>query len=802
MNRNIRKVAILGSGVMGSQIACHFANIGIRVLLLDIVPREPNEAESKSGLTLESKKVRNRIVNDALAAAIKMNPAPLYRKSFASRIETGNFDDDLHRISDCDWVMEVVVERLDIKQQVFEKVEKYRKPGSLISTNTSGIPIGMLIEGRSEDFVRHFAGTHFFNPPRYLRLLEIIPTPKTNPEVVDFYMDYGSLFLGKTTVLCKDTPAFIANRVGVYSIQQLFHTVSEMGLTVEEVDKLTGPAMGRPKSATFRTCDVVGLDTLVHVANGVKQNCPNDERNDVFTIPPYVKKMVDNNWLGSKSGQGFFKKEKGADGKSEILALDLNTLEYRQQQKVKFATIEAAKQVDALPERTALLYNGTDRAGEFYRKSFQALFAYVSQRMPEISDELYKIDEAMKAGFGWEIGAFESWDAIGVEKVLAEMQQAGHKPAGWVSEMVAAGKTSFYKIENGTKKYYDPQSKDYKAIPGQEKLIILSNIPAEKVVWKNSGTTIKEIGDGILNIEFHTKMNTIGGEVIAGLNKAIDLAEKEYRGLVISNEGQNFSAGANVGMIFMLAAEQEWDELNFAIMAFQKTVTRMRFSSVPVISAPHGLTLGGGCELSMHCDKVVAHAETYMGLVEFGVGVIPGGGGTKEFALRLSDEMMREGDIRIPRFRERFLTVGQAKVGTSAYEAFDLGYLREGIDEVVISRAHQLARAKRACLELADKGYTQPEMRRDITVLGQEGLGIVYVGAHSMMSGNYISSHDQLISEKLGFVLCGGDLSQPTQVSEQYLLDLERKTFLELCMQRKTLERMQSLVAKGKILRN
>jgi 3-hydroxyacyl-CoA dehydrogenase len=802
MNRSINKIAILGSGVMGSQIACHFANIGVRVLLLDIVPREPNEAETKAGLTLESPKVRNRIVNDALAAAIKMNPAPLYRKSFASRIETGNFDDDMAKIAECDWVMEVVVERLDIKQQVFEKVEKYRKPGSLISTNTSGIPIGMLTEGRSEDFVKHFSGTHFFNPPRYLRLLEIIPSPGTDPAVVDFYMDYGARFLGKTTVLCKDTPAFIANRVGVYSIQQLFHTVSEMGLTVEEVDKLTGPAMGRPKSATFRTCDVVGLDTLVHVANGVKQNCPNDERNDVFAIPPYVQKMVENNWLGSKSGQGFYKKVKGEGGKSEILVLDLKTLEYRSQEKVKFATLEAAKLVDALPERTALLYNGTDRAGEFFRKSFQALFAYVSHRVPEISDELFKIDEAMKAGFGWEIGAFESWDAIGFAKVLSDMEANGHQPAQWIRDMSAQGKASFYRTENGIRKYYDHASGEYRPIPGQEKLVILSNIPAEKIVWKNSGTTIKDLGDGILNIEFHTKMNTIGGDVIAGLNKAIDMAEKEYRGLVISNEGQNFSAGANVGMIFMLAAEQEWDELNFAIAAFQKTVTRMRFSSVPVVAAPHGLTLGGSCELSMHCDKVVAHAETYMGLVEFGVGVIPGGGGTKEFALRLSDEMMREGDIRIPRFRERFLTIGQAKVATSAYEAFDLGYLRIGVDEVVVSRAHQLARAKRACLELADKGYTQPHMRKDITVLGREGLGIVYVGAHSMMSGNYISSHDQLISEKLGYVLCGGDLSQPTQVSEQYLLDLERKTFLELCMQRKTLERMQSLVAKGKILRN
>jgi 3-hydroxyacyl-CoA dehydrogenase len=800
MKRNIKKVAILGSGVMGSRIACHFANIGCEVLLLDIVPRELTEKEQNLGLKLEDKSVRNRIVNDALTNTIKSNPSPIYSKSFINRIQTGNFDDDLKLIAECDWTIEVVIENLDIKKKVFTNVEQFRKPGTLITSNTSSIPMHKLIEGRSDDFKKHFCGSHFFNPPRYLRLLEIIPTPDTDPAIVDFLMDYGSRFLGKKTVLCKDTPAFIANRVGVFAIQALFHTIGELGLNVETVDRLTGPAMGRPKSATFRTCDVVGIDTLTFVASIVKENCPNDERQDVFAIPAYLKTMVDNGWLGSKSGQGFYKKVKGADGKSEILALDLETLEYRPQNKAKFATLEQAKTIDDLGDRTKVLYNGKDKAGDFYRSIFNQVFAYASHRLPEISDELYKIDDAMKAGFGWEMGPFETWDAIGVESTLEAMTKANSNAAAWIKEMLDSGCSTFYKLEDGVRKYYDAQSKSYKTIPGQEDLIVLSNIPDSKIVWKNSGTTIKDIGDGILNIEFHTKMNTIGAEVIQGLNKALDLAESDYKGLVVSNEGQNFSAGANVGMIFMMAVEQEWDELNFGVKAFQDTMMRMRYSSVPTVSAPHNLTLGGACELSMHADKVVAHAETYIGLVEFGVGVIPGGGGTKEFALRTSDEF-KEGDIKINQLRNRFLTVGQAKVATSAYEAFELGYLRNGTDEVIVSRDHQLARAKQACLSMSD-GYTAPIPRKDITVLGNEGLGIVYVGAHTMMSGNYISEHDQYISEKLGTVMCGGDLSTPTQVSEQYLLDLERKTFVELCMQRKTLERMQSLVQTGKILRN
>jgi 3-hydroxyacyl-CoA dehydrogenase len=801
MNRHIKRVAVLGSGVMGSRIACHFANIGCEVVLLDIVPNEITSDEAKKGLTLESRAVRNRIVDGALQFALKSNPSPIYRKSFSSRIQTGNFEDDLSKISSCDWIIEVVIERLDIKLQLFEKVEKYRTPGTLISSNTSGIPIHLMNEGRSEDFKAHFCGTHFFNPPRYLQLLEIIPTPHTKSEIIDFLMDYGMRFLGKKTVLCKDTPAFIANRVGVYSIMSLFHAVKELGFTVDEVDKLSGPILGRPKSATFRTCDVVGLDTLVHVANGLKANCPNDEERSLFELPDYIAKMVENGWLGSKSGQGFYKKSKDEKGNKQILSLDLNTMEYKVPEKVKFPTLDMAKPIEDLKQRTKMLLMGMDKAGQFYRQIFGGLFAYVSNRIPEISDDFYKIDDALKAGFGWELGPFETWDILGLDQGLKLINDQNKKVAAWVEEMKAAGFTSFYKSEKGRQLFFDIHSKSYQVIPGTENQVQLDSLRAENKVWGNSDTTIVHLGDGILNLEFHTKMNSIGAGVIEGMNKAMDLAEKEYKGLVISNTGQNFSAGANVAMIFMMAVEQDFDELNFAVKAFQDVMMRVRYCNVPVVVAPHNLTLGGSCELCMHADKVIAHAESYIGLVEFGIGVIPAGAGTKEFAKRLSDELMA-GDIKINRLRERFLTIGQAKVSTSAYEAFDLGYLREGVDEVVVSRYYQLARAKAACLELAENGYIAPKRGKNITVVGQEGLGIVYVGANTMLSGKYISEHDAFISEKLGYVLCGGDLSENTLVSEQYLLDLERKAFVELCMQRKTLERIESLVKYGKILRN
>ncbi|MTE27457.1 3-hydroxyacyl-CoA dehydrogenase/enoyl-CoA hydratase family protein [Winogradskyella ouciana] len=794
--RRINKIAIIGSGIMGSGIACHFANIGVDVLLLDIVPRELNEKEKAKGLTLEDKAVRNRLVNDALTASIKSKPAPLYHPSFKNRITTGNLEDDIAKVADVDWIMEVVVERLDIKQQVFEKLEKHRTPGTLITSNTSGIPIKFMSEGRSEDFQKHFCGTHFFNPARYLKLFEIIPGPKTDQDVLDFLNEYGEKFLGKTSVVAKDTPAFIGNRIGIFSIMSLFHTVKDMDLTVEEVDKLTGPVIGRPKSATFRTVDVVGLDTLVHVANGIKENCPDDERNQLFVLPDFINTMVENKWLGSKTGQGFYKKE----GK-EIKALDLNTLEYREKQRAKFATLELTKTIDKVVDRFEVLVKGKDKAGEFYRKSFAALFAYVSNRIPEITDDLYKIDDAMKAGFGWEHGPFQIWDAIGVEAGIEMMKAEGLEPNAWVNEMLESGSKSFYTVKNGATYAYDIPSKAQQKIPGQDSFIILDNIRKSNEVFKNSGVVVEDLGDGILNVEFQSKMNTIGADVLAGLNKAIDIAEKDFAGLVVGNQAANFSVGANIGMIFMMAAEQEYDELNMAIKYFQDSMMRMRYSAIPTIAAPHGMALGGGCELSMHADKVVAAAETYIGLVEFGVGVIPGGGGSKEMALRAQDTF-RKGDVELNVLQEYFLTIGMAKVATSAYEAFDLGILQKGKDIVVVNKDRQIATAKAHAKLLADAGYTQPVKRKDIKVLGKQALGMFLVGTDSMEDSNYISEHDQKIANKLAYVMAGGDLSEPTLVSEQYLLDLEREAFLSLCTERKTLERIQHMLKTGKPLRN
>jgi 3-hydroxyacyl-CoA dehydrogenase len=790
--RIIRKVAVLGSGVMGSRIACHFAGIGVQVLLLDIVPAEAKESDKPAA--------RNRIVNESLQAALKSNPSPVFSKEVVKRITTGNFDDDLSGIASCDWVIEVVVERLDIKQSLYEKVDALRKPGTLITSNTSGIPIHLLSKGRSEDFRRHFCGTHFFNPPRYLRLLEIIPTPDTDPSVTSFLMQYGDLYLGKTTVLAKDTPAFIANRIGVYGIMAIFGLIDKLGLTIDEVDALTGPVIGRPKSATFRTADVVGIDTLVKVARGVQENCPQDEQREAFNIPSWLSKVVENGWLGDKSGQGFFKKTKGAGGEKEILTLDLQTLEYKPRVKPKFASLDAAKAVDDLKQRLKMLTAGNDKAGQFYRHFHYGLFSYISHRIPEISDEVYRIDDAMMAGFGWEIGAFESWDVLGVERTLRAMKEEGYTVAPWVEEMIAGGNKTFYRVENGRRLAYDPASKTYKPIEGSEAFIIL-NHHADKLVWKNASCQVMDIGEDVLGIQWSTKMNSIGGDVLAGITKAIELAEKNYKGLVIANEGPNFSAGANVGMIFLFAIEQEYDELDFAIRAFQNTMMRVRYSSVPVVVAPHGLALGGACEMSLHADKVCAAAETYTGLVELGVGLIPGGGGTKEFVLRASDEMHADEPETIT-LKNRFLTIATAKVATSAHEAYDLGIYRRGLDEVVMNQSRRIGEARRSVVELYDSGYVMPVPRTDVRVLGRGGLGALYAGIHGMWRGNYATDHDVVVAKKLAYVMCGGDLSEQTLVPEQYLLDLEREAFLSLCGEKKTLERIQSVLKGGKPVRN
>jgi 3-hydroxyacyl-CoA dehydrogenase len=784
---------------MGSRIACHFANIGCDVLLLDIAPRELNDEEKAKGLALDHPSVKNRIVKAAFDSTLKSNPAPLFSKKFASRVKLGNFTDDMPKIKGCDWTIEVVVENLEIKKKVYEEVEKHRTPGTLITSNTSGIPIHLMAEGRSADFQKHFAGTHFFNPPRYLRLLEIIPTAGTDPEVTKFLMLYGDKFLGKTTVLCKDTPAFIGNRVGIYGLLKAIDSMRKYDLNVDEIDRLTGSVIGRPKSATFRTSDVVGLDTLIKVANNLYAGLVNDEAREMFKLPDVVTQLEKNKWLGDKTKQGFYKKTKNARGETEILTLDLKTLEYKTKAKAKFATLDAAKQVDNLRDRFKVLLGGTDKAGDFYRDAFFGLFQYVTNRIPEISDELFRIDDAVCGGFGWDLGPFETWDAVGVEKTIPQMEAAGYKPAAWVYEMLSSGNKTFYKSEDGQKKYYDSRSKSYQSIPGRESFIILEN-KKESVVWSNADSKIYDLGDGVLNFAWHSKSYTLGSAVIEGMIKSIDMAEKDYRGLVIGHQGPDFSLGANLGLVFMYAIEQDYDEIDFMIKAFQDSVMRIRYSTVPVAVCPQGRTLGGGCEMTMHADIAQAAAETYIGLVEVGVGLIPGGGGTKEFTKRVSDAT-EEGDVELNALQNAFMTIATAKVATSAEEAREIGVLKK-VDRVSMNRDRQIADAKAAVLELADAGYTMPQQARNIRVQGRTGQALFLAGLQGMLMGKYISEHDAKVARWIANVMCGGDLTSPQEVSEQYLLDLEREAFLSLTGEKKTLERIQAILTGGKPLRN
>lgn len=800
MKKHIKKIAVIGSGIMGSGIACHFANIGVEVLLLDIVPKELTDKEEALKLTIADTKVRNRIVNHSLQEALKSKPSPIYKKEFASRIQTGNLEDDIHRIKDVDWIMEVVVEKLEVKKQVFELVEKFRSPGTLITSNTSGIPIKFMNEGRSSDFQEHFAVTHFFNPPRYLKLFEIIPGPSCKTEIVEFLSMYGEKFLGKTSVLAKDTPAFIGNRIGIFGIMSLFHIVKELGLSVEEVDKLTGPVIGRPKSATFRTVDVVGLDTLVHVANGLRDNCPNDEAHHLFELPDFVEILLKNNWLGSKTKQGFYKKETGKDSKKQILSLDLQSFDYKRTQKTKFKTLELTKNIPNVIDRFPVLIKGKDKAGAFYRKTLAALLAYSANRIPEISDELYRIDDAMKAGFGWEHGPFQIWDSIGVEKGIALIEEEGLQVNSWVKRMLTNDVSSFYQLKAGTSYYYSSISNKFEKIPGQDSFLILNNIRDTKTIWSNQDAAIQDLGDGVLNVEFQSKMNTIGGGVLQAINKGIDLAEQEYEAVILGNQAANFSVGANLAMAFLLAIEQEYEELNMATKMFQDTVMRLRYSSIPTLLTPRGMTFGGACEMSMHADKVVAAAETYTGLVEFGVGIIPAGAGTKEMTLRASEAFLKD-DVKLNRLRDSFINIAMAKVATSAYEAFDLGYYQHSKDLVVVSAERQIATAKKHALQMLDDGYTQPTPKK-VKVLGQQALGMFRVGTDSLQKGQYASDHDKKIANKLGYIMAGGDLSEPTYVTEQYLLDLEREAILSLLGERKTLERIQHTLKTGKPLRN
>lgn len=799
-NRHINHVTVLGSGVMGSGIACLLAGIGVEVLMLDMLPKELTEKEKAKGLSLDDKVVRNRNAQEHLNKAIKSNPSPIYDKSFVSRITVGNFEDDLEKIKDSDWVIEVIVERLDIKNQMFDKVEKLRKPGTLVSSNTSGIPIHLMSEGRSDEFQEHFCGTHFFNPPRYLRLFEIIPGPKTSPEVISFFEHYSSLFLGKQPVMAKDTPGFIGNRVGVYSMAKVMELGQELGLTIEETDTLTGSILGRPKTGTFKLADLVGLDTAAKVTKGLQENTKDDQMVKDLKDSKVLNFLLENNFLGDKTGKGFYYKERDKEGKTNRFALNLDDLTYRPLERNQLDVIGRAKQAGSTKNKLGVLLSDKTKHGDLIRKHFASLFAYVSQRVPEISDNLYSIDDGMRTGYAWKYGPFETWNMVGVEKGIELIESEGYQVADWVKEMVKAGVTSFYQVnDKGNKEFYDIESKGYKEIPGQDAFIILDNIRKSKEVWKNAEAVIEDLGDDVINLEFRSKMNSIGGGVIEGIQKAIDLAEKEYKGLVIGNQADNFSVGANLAMIMMMAAEQDWFELNMAIKTFQDTMMKVRYSSIPVVVAPHGMALGGGCEISLHADRMVAAAETYMGLVEVGVGVIPGGGGTKELVRRAGLHYLKD-DVKTNRLREAYLNIAMAKVATSAYEAKNLGYVRDQ-DVIVMNKDRQIAEAKKHVILMSDAGYTKP-VEEKVKVLGRNVMGMFYVGSDQMKAGNYISEHDQLIANKLGYVMSGGNLSEETLVSEQYLLDLEREAFLSLCGERKTLQRIEHMLKTGKPLRN
>lgn len=788
--RIIKKITVLGSGVMGAGIAAHLANAGFEVQMLDL----PSHGEGVR---------RNQIAEQSLAQAIKHKPAPFYHKDFISRITTGNLEDDLPTIKSADWIIEVIVERLDIKRSLFEKVDQFRRHGSIVSSNTSGIPINLIAEGRSDDFKKNFLGTHFFNPPRYLRLLEIIPTEETDPELVSFMMNFGDRILGKQTVLCKDTPAFIANRVGVYSMARIFQLTEELNLPISLVDKLTGPAIGRPNTGTFRLADLVGHDTGIKVMQGIQQNCPQDEQASAFNVPAYMQFLLDNKFLGNKSGQGFYKKSEGKDakGKSEFLSLDLKTLEYGSNPKVDLQVLGLIKQIDEVEKRIKAIYNANDDGGRLVKKHLLGLFSYVSHRIPEIADNINSIDDALKAGFAWSYGPFEYWDIIGVKKGAEDAKEEGLPISTWVEEMLANGFEAFYTYKDGRPNVYSPVTGEYQAVPGTDSRVNLQALRTKAPVYKNDEAILHDIGDGVLCLEFKSKANTIGEGVLRGINESIQIAEENgWNGLVIGNHATNFSVGANLMLLGMMAFQEEWDELNNAVNYFQQTSMRCRYSGIPVVSATQGYVFGGGCEISMHCDAVAAAAESYIGLVEAGVGLIPGGGGTKEFALRLSDSF-DPGEVQIPNLIERCKTIGTASVATSAHEAFDLGYLIKGRDEVVMNTANNITEAKNKVLELSQH-YIMPIARKDILVLGRGGLAALYSFANEFKLAGYGSPHDILIVQKIAWVLCGGDLTGSQQVTEQYLLDLEREAFLSLCGEQKTQERIQYMLENSKPLRN
>ncbi|WP_277874650.1 3-hydroxyacyl-CoA dehydrogenase/enoyl-CoA hydratase family protein [Mesobacillus harenae] len=794
MTQQIQKAAVLGSGVMGSGIAAHLANIGIPTLLLDIVPRELTEGEKAKGLTLEDKQVRNRISAGALQKLLKQKPAPLASKKNLSLLEAGNFEDDMERLKDVDWIIEVVVENLDIKKRLFENVDKYRKPGSIVSSNTSGISVEAMAEGRSEDFRKHFLGTHFFNPPRYLKLLEVIPTKDTDPDVLAFIKKFGEDRLGKGVVEAKDTPNFIANRIGTYGLLVTVREMLKGGYSVGEVDSVTGPLIGRPKSATFRTLDVVGLDTFAHVAKNVHEQVEGKEK-EVFEVPSFMKDMLEKGWLGSKSGQGFFLKQ----GK-EILELDPETLEYGPRKKLKTAATEAAKQQKGLANKMKALVYADDRAGQLLWNVFSPALVYSAELLGEIADDIVAIDRAMKWGFGWDLGPFEAWDAIGVEKAVQKMEESGLTVPAWVKDMLEKGITSFYKEEEGDVYFYD--NGEYKPLEVNPKVINLKQLKKKQgVIKKNGGASLIDLGDGVALLEFHSQSNAIGLDIIQMINFAVDEVEKNFKGLVIGNQGKNFCVGANLAMILMAAQDDDVYELDMTVSQFQQAMMKVKYSKKPVVAAPFGMSLGGGAEVCLPAAHIQASMETYMGLVEVGVGLIPGGGGNKELYIKHLEGLPKGVEFDLQKVANKvFESIAMAKVSTSGQEALDNNFLNFA-DGISVNGDHLIHDAKQAVLTLHERGYTAP-VRRKVPVVGEPGYATLLLGAQTMHLSGYISAHDLKIAQKLAFVIAGGNVPYGTEVDEDYLLNLEKEAFLSLVAEPKSQQRMQHMLVKGKPLRN
>jgi 3-hydroxyacyl-CoA dehydrogenase len=800
----IEKAAVLGAGTMGAQIAAHLANAGVPTLLLDIPPRELTPDEQAKGLTLESSQVRNRIARNGLEAATKARPAAFFTADNASLVTVGNFDDDLAKLKDRDLIIEAVVENLDIKRSLYERVEQHRRPGAIVASNTSGIPIHLLAEGRSDDFKQHFIGVHFFNPPRYLHLVEIIRTEWTKPEVSCFLYGFLDERLGKGVVPAKDRPNFIANRIGTFGALYTIKTMLDDGYSIEEVDKLTGPAVGRPKSATFRTFDLVGLDVFTHVIKNLYDNLPEDEEREMFVVPEMLAQMVQRGLLGNKTKGGFYRKQKGEGDKREIWTLDAASLDYRPSEKVKLPALDMAKNIDDLPERIKGLVWSKDRAGAFLWKTISKTLAYAAQRIPEIADNVVEVDRAMRWGFGWELGPFEVWDAIGVEKSVARLKEEGAAVPANVEQMLAAGATSFYQKENGQQSYFDFKAGKYVPLADSPGVLILKSIKDRTgVIKKNAGASLIDIGDGVACLEFHSKMNAIGGDTLQMLKTSLGEVDKNFVGLVVGNQGPNFCVGANIMLMLMEAQEENWDELDMMARVFQNATMSLRYSPKPVVVAPFQMVFGGGCEMVLHADRVRAAAETYIGLVEVGVGIIPAGGGTKEMLVRTMDLLPKDASDAdpFPFVKRAFETIALAKVATSAEEARAMGFLSTD-DSVSMNADRLIADAKKEVLALAASGYVAPQQRTDILALGNPGLATLKLGIHQMKRAGYISDHDAEIGTQLARILTGGDLNHATRVSEQYLLDLEREAFLKLVSMRKTQERIAHMLKTGKPLRN